>query len=364
MDDARDDPGAIVRLLGDRIPNVAYYLATLIIVKSLGSIMVELARPVPAFTVFTVRRIWNGKTLSMRELTSGARAPPVLDYGEKYPDLLLVLLICLFYSCISPFITLFGILYFALAYLVYSNQFLYVYVSKTTIKQPANQLALILLLFSSALKFSFLSLCLLLSFSQMPPFDAGGVLWYQVFRKCIVAIVLMQLTLAGVLSLKLGTGQVAFLTPLPFLTLYRASSVLNKYEKSSGQLSLSQAVAMDRHEDALAAEGATDECSPCNFTGTEYVQPALFAAAAEPAPYRDAAMVVDGEIYGTPDWRNPAEGRWARKDGGEGGGGGGAAVDDSLEATGLEPALESTSQLQEPLIPQNSNSGSAAYGAV
>ena len=106
----------------------------------------------------------------MRELTSGARKPPVLDYGEKYPDLLLVLLICLLYSCISPLIMLFGVVYFALAYLVYSNQFLYVY---------------------------------------MPPFDAGGVLWYQVYRKTVSCLVVMHITLMGYISIREGAAQAA-----------------------------------------------------------------------------------------------------------------------------------------------------------
>jgi len=90
VSDLRDDPNSVLDLLGDKIPKVAYYLATLVVVKTLGGLMVEVARPAPAVLIWLVRRLQDGKTLSMRELTSGFRAPPVLDYGEKYPDLLLV----------------------------------------------------------------------------------------------------------------------------------------------------------------------------------------------------------------------------------------------------------------------------------
>jgi len=170
-----------------------------------------------------------------------------------------VLLICLFYSCISPFILLFGLAYFFLAYIVYSNAFCYVY---------------------------------------MPPFDAGGVLWYSVYRKCIMAIVIMQCTLAGVLGLKDGKNQAALLAPLVCVTLYRAQNVIAMYEKCSGQLSLAQAAEMDEEEDRRVREGEEDECSPGSFTGTEFVQPALHVGRAVPAPYRDADMVVDGVRYG------------------------------------------------------------------
>ncbi|CAN0251278.1 unnamed protein product, partial [Ectocarpus sp. 13 AM-2016] len=47
-----------------------------------------------------------------------------------YPTLLLVLVVCFVYAVISPFIMPAGALFFALAYLVYKYQALYVYVPK------------------------------------------------------------------------------------------------------------------------------------------------------------------------------------------------------------------------------------------
>ena len=83
LNDITKEPSVILKLLGEAVPNVAYYFASLIIVKALVSNGVELARPLPNIKMFFVRRIWDGKKMSMRELTSGARSIPTLELGQK-----------------------------------------------------------------------------------------------------------------------------------------------------------------------------------------------------------------------------------------------------------------------------------------
>jgi hypothetical protein len=53
------------------------------------------------------------------------RAPSSFNYGTSYPVPLLVFVVVLEYSCISPLILLFGTFYFSYTYLVYKYQFLY-----------------------------------------------------------------------------------------------------------------------------------------------------------------------------------------------------------------------------------------------
>lgn len=52
-------------------------------------------------------------------------APWALNYGMAYPAPLLVFVIVLEYSTISPLILLFGTFYFCMTYFVYKYQFLY-----------------------------------------------------------------------------------------------------------------------------------------------------------------------------------------------------------------------------------------------
>lgn len=53
------------------------------------------------------------------------RAPWSFNYGTGYPVPLLVFIIVLEYSCISPIIMVFGAIYFCFTYVVYKYQFLY-----------------------------------------------------------------------------------------------------------------------------------------------------------------------------------------------------------------------------------------------
>lgn len=53
------------------------------------------------------------------------RAPWSFNYGTSYPVPLLIFVVVLEYSCISPLILLFGTLYFSFTYFVYKYQLLY-----------------------------------------------------------------------------------------------------------------------------------------------------------------------------------------------------------------------------------------------
>ena len=53
------------------------------------------------------------------------RAPWSFNYGTGYPPPLLIFIIVLEYSTISPMVLLFGTIYFCITYMVYKYQFLY-----------------------------------------------------------------------------------------------------------------------------------------------------------------------------------------------------------------------------------------------
>jgi hypothetical protein len=174
----------------------------------------------------------------------------------------------------------------------------------------------------------------------MPPFDAGGVLWYQIYRKCVGALVITQITLLGYFAIRQGVLQSSLCAPLPIITLFWANAVVNHYEKSSGLLSLSQATEMDSYESKLEDRNALDECSPVNFSGEDYVQPALKAVVkAEPQPYRDYGMMVDGQVYSKDTvWHS---------------GGGGEDVVVNVVNEGAEVRPSDGGGLSSPLIPSS-----------
>ncbi len=54
-----------------------------------------------------------------------ATAPPFMDYGEELPPIVLIFVIILVYSSLTPIITLFGAIYFFLGYICYKYLLLY-----------------------------------------------------------------------------------------------------------------------------------------------------------------------------------------------------------------------------------------------
>lgn len=72
--------------------------------------------------------------LNRRQLTASGvsradfaelNAPPMLNYGTVYPQALLVFVITLMYSVVSPLILPFGAIYFGMGYLVYKYKLLF-----------------------------------------------------------------------------------------------------------------------------------------------------------------------------------------------------------------------------------------------
>ncbi|KAI8889509.1 DUF221-domain-containing protein, partial [Backusella circina FSU 941] len=90
-------------------------------------------------------------------------APWSLNYGMAYPAPLLVFVIVLEYSTISPLILLFGTFYFCMTYFVYKYQFLYVY---------------------------------------FRPYEAAGRLWKMIIPRIIFGLLLFQLTMCGLFAIK------------------------------------------------------------------------------------------------------------------------------------------------------------------
>lgn len=178
-----NNPGRIVNILGESLPQVSIYFANLMAVKVLTSIPLEMLRIWPFITIVTVKTCTDKKKCTRRELKTGAFAEPPVDYGWLYPNLMMILMILLTYSCIAPLLMPFGIAFFAGAYVMYKYQLLYVLINH---------------------------------------YQAGGDMWYAIFNRCMVALLCSVATLIGYLGLRktFYSGPFYLLLPLPFLLLY------------------------------------------------------------------------------------------------------------------------------------------------
>ncbi|KAI8985049.1 hypothetical protein BDB01DRAFT_850116 [Pilobolus umbonatus] len=107
------------------------------------------------------------------------RAPWAFNYGIGYPIPLLIFIVVLEYSTISPLMLLFGTFYFCITYVVYKYQFLYVY---------------------------------------FRPYEAAGKLWIMTVPRVIFGLLLFQLTMCGIFAVRSFYVLSILCVPLMLLT--------------------------------------------------------------------------------------------------------------------------------------------------
>ena len=172
-------PSAGLEILGNSLPTVVGYFISLIITKILGGLPLVILRLGALSRYLLLRLITRDQYLTQRELDQVYRAEPCL-YGWEYPTQLLVIVICFTYACISPFILIFGALYFMGALMVYKKQVLYVYT---------------------------------------PTYESGGSLFPLVCDRTIVGLICGQLTFMGYSIIRGGHYQVSVILIDPFIAL-------------------------------------------------------------------------------------------------------------------------------------------------
>jgi hypothetical protein len=163
-------PSAGLEILGNSLPTVVGYFISLIITKILAGLPMVILRLGALSRYLLLRLITREQFLTQRELDQVYRAEPCL-YGWEYPTQLLVIVICFTYACISPFILVFGALYFIGALMVYKKQVLYVYT---------------------------------------PSYESGGSLFPLVCDRTIVGLICGQLTFMGYSIIRGGHYQVSY----------------------------------------------------------------------------------------------------------------------------------------------------------
>ena len=193
------------------------------------SFTLELVRLVPIATAFAHRII--APQLTERERNSvwmGIR-PLVQCYPFNYyqpaflSQSILIFVLIVVYAPVAPLLTIFGMAFFLIGDTVYRRAVIFVY-------DPATHTA--------------------------------GDFWHNIFHSTIIALVLGQLSLVGILGIK-KSGAVIFLFFLPIFTLYFNKYICSIYPRIAKNLTLEEACAIDR-----AREGSM-------FLNSSYLQPVL-----------------------------------------------------------------------------------------
>ncbi|XP_073274535.1 CSC1-like protein ERD4 [Primulina huaijiensis] len=152
-------PNSIIDTLANNLPGSATFFLTFVALKFFVGYGLELSRIVPLI-IFHLKRKYLCKTeAEVRE----AWAPGDLGYTTRVPGDLLIATIVLCYSVIAPIIIPFGVAYFGLAWLVFRNQVLKVYV---------------------------------------PSYESYGRMWPHIHNRIVAALFLYQVTMFGFFGTK------------------------------------------------------------------------------------------------------------------------------------------------------------------
>ncbi|KAJ1968287.1 hypothetical protein H4R35_006470 [Dimargaris xerosporica] len=165
--DIFEDPSELTTKLAASLPQVGPFFINYVIVLGIAYLPFKLLQVLPMiWTAF--RRYLCTTPRDFAEVV----APIYVAWGARYPVPMLVFVLTLTYSNISPLILVFGVLYFVLGFVFYKYVFLYVY-------------------------FKY--------------YESSGRMWPYVVRRLVVSMYLYHLLMFGYFSLK-GVWVVAILT--------------------------------------------------------------------------------------------------------------------------------------------------------
>ena len=123
------DPHLLIVILGQTVPSVSLYFASLVIVKIFVVVPIEMIRFWQLSTILSMTYIMDKRKCTRRDLRTGAFYSWPMLYGWIYPQLMMVLMIQVTYACIAPFLMPLCTVFFMFSYTMYKYQLLYVYIN-------------------------------------------------------------------------------------------------------------------------------------------------------------------------------------------------------------------------------------------
>ncbi|KAG0369275.1 hypothetical protein BGX24_002482 [Mortierella sp. AD032] len=168
--------GELTLLLATSLSRVSPFFVNFLILKGIGMFPIQLLLIGDVF-----KQSFHGFLSRTPRDYAETRAPPDQNVGVVYANATLAFVIVLIYSCMKPIILLFGLLYFALGYVVYKYQVLYIF---------------------------------------FRPNESNGQVWPMVYNRIMVGLLIFQSTMVGVFMLKKSYVFGALLFPLPVGTVW------------------------------------------------------------------------------------------------------------------------------------------------
>ncbi|KAJ6811092.1 calcium permeable stress-gated cation channel 1-like [Iris pallida] len=197
----------IPKTIGVGIPMKATFFITFIMVDGWAGIAGEILRLKPLI-MYHLKNFFLVKTEKDRE---EAMDPGSIGFDSAEPQIQLYFLLGLVYAVVTPFLLPFIIVFFVLAYVVFRHQIINVY----------NQ-----------------------------EYESGAAFWPAVHGRIIVALIISQLLLIGLLSTKDAAQTTPFLIALPVMTYTFHWFCKNRYEPAFVKYPLQEAMMKDTLEHA------------------------------------------------------------------------------------------------------------------
>ncbi|KAJ6819564.1 calcium permeable stress-gated cation channel 1-like [Iris pallida] len=197
----------IPRTIGVAIPMKATFFITYIMVDGWAGVAGEILRLKPLI-MYHLKNSFLVKTEKDRE---EAMDPGSIGFDSAEPKIQLYFLLGLVYAVVTPFLLPFIIVFFGLAYVVFRHQIINVY----------NQ-----------------------------EYESGAAFWPAVHGRVIVALMISQLLLLGLLSTKEAAQSTPFLLALPVITYTFHWFCKNRYEPAFVKYPLQEAMMKDTLERA------------------------------------------------------------------------------------------------------------------
>ncbi|CAN8258533.1 unnamed protein product [Cochlearia groenlandica] len=166
----------IPKTIGVSIPMKATFFITYVMVDGWAGVAGEILRLKPLI-IYHLKNFFLVKTEKDRE---EAMDPGTLGFNTGEPQIQLYFILGLVYAAVSPILLPFILIFFALAYVVYRHQIINVY----------NQ-----------------------------EYESAGSFWPDVHRRVVIALIVSQLLLMGLLSTKQASRSTPLLFILPVLTI-------------------------------------------------------------------------------------------------------------------------------------------------
>ncbi|KAK8457864.1 hypothetical protein SEVIR_3G260000v4 [Setaria viridis] len=197
----------IPEVVGESIPMKATFFMTYIMVDGWAGIAAEVLRLKP-LVMFHIKNAFLVRTEQDREQ---AMDPGSLDFYNYEPRLQLYFLLGLVYAVVTPMLLPFIIVFFSLAYLVFRHQIINVY----------NQ-----------------------------QYESGAQFWPDVHMRLIIALIVSQILLLGLLSTQEAEKSTVALLPLPVLSIWFHYVCKGRFEPAFVKFPLQDAMVKDTLERA------------------------------------------------------------------------------------------------------------------